>query len=35
VLLSGTNSNGTALDGLLGLKLMEMTDPKNKKVDDK
>ena len=35
VLIGGTNSNGTAMDGLLGLKLMEMMDPKNKKEDDK
>ena len=31
VLIGGTNSNGTAMDGLLGLKLMEMMDPKNKR----
>jgi uncharacterized membrane protein YqiK len=33
VLIGGTNSNGTAMDGLLGLKLMEMMDPK--KIDKK
>jgi uncharacterized membrane protein YqiK len=35
---SGTNGNGTAMEGLLGLKLMEMMDPKkndsSKKPDD-
>ena len=35
VLIGGTNSNGTAMDGLLGLKLMEMMDPKNKKEEEK
>ncbi len=30
VLISGGNSNGTAVDGILGLKLMEMLDPKTK-----
>ena len=36
VLIGGGNSgNGTALDGLLGLKLMELMDPKNKiQIDD-
>ncbi|MBP7512836.1 MAG: flotillin family protein [Bacteroidia bacterium] len=28
VLIGGNNANGTAMDGLLGLKLMEMMDPK-------
>lgn len=30
VLIGGNNSNGSAIDGLLGLKLMEMMDPKLK-----
>ena len=30
VLIGGTNANGTAVEGILGLKLMEMIDPKNK-----
>jgi uncharacterized membrane protein YqiK len=32
--LIGGNGNTNALDGLLGLKLMEMVDPKNKSLDD-
>jgi len=35
MLIAGTNSIGTAMNGLLGLKLMEMMDPKNKKEEDK
>ena len=31
VLISGSNVNGTAVEGILGLKLMEMLDPINKK----
>jgi uncharacterized membrane protein YqiK len=31
----GANGGGTALDGLLGLKLMEMMDPKKKEEDTK
>lgn len=34
VLIGGNNSNGSAMDGLLGLKLMEMMDP-NKDKDGK
>lgn len=30
VLIGGTNANGTAIEGILGLKLMEMIDPKFK-----
>lgn len=30
VLIGGTNANGTAVEGILGLKLLEMLDPKNK-----
>ena len=30
VLIGGNNGNGTAMDGLLGLKLMEMMDPDKK-----
>jgi uncharacterized membrane protein YqiK len=30
ILIGGNNSNGSAIDGLLGLKLMEMMDPKLK-----
>ncbi len=32
VLIGGNNSNGSAIDGLLGLKLMEMMDPNNKQL---
>lgn len=31
VLIGGNSGTGTAMDGLLGLKLMEMMDPENKK----
>jgi uncharacterized membrane protein YqiK len=34
VLIGGTNSNGSAMDGLLGLKLMEMMDPKKNKNEN-
>jgi uncharacterized membrane protein YqiK len=30
VLIGGTNANGTAIEGILGLKLMEMIDPRKK-----
>jgi hypothetical protein len=30
VLIGGNNANGNEIDGLLGLKLMEMMDPKLK-----
>ncbi len=30
ILIGGGNGNGSAMDGLLGLKLMEMMDPKKK-----
>lgn len=32
--LIGGNANGTAMEGLLGLKLMEMMEPKNKEKDN-
>lgn len=32
--LIGGNGNASSLDGLLGLKLMEMVDPKNKPIDN-
>ncbi len=35
ILISGGNGNGSAVDGLLGLKLMEMMDPKKKEIEDK
>ena len=34
ILIGGNNGGGTAMDGLLGLKLMEMIDPKGKNVID-
>ena len=35
ILIGGGNGNGSAIDGLLGLKLMEMMDPKKKEIEDK
>ncbi|MFZ5554605.1 MAG: SPFH domain-containing protein [Bacteroidota bacterium] len=35
ILIGGSNGNGTAIDGLLGLKLMEMMDPDKKKNEEK
>ncbi len=32
VLIGGSNSNGTAIEGILGLKLMEMIDPQNREI---
>ncbi len=34
ILIGGNNSGGSAIDGLLGLKLMEMMDPAKKKTVD-
>ncbi len=34
ILIGGNNSGGSAIDGLLGLKLMEMMDPAKKKTAD-
>ena len=35
ILIGGGNGSGSAIDGLLGLKLMEMMDPKKKEIEDK
>ncbi len=35
VLIGGSNSNGTAIEGILGLKLMEMIDPQKKENQKK
>ncbi|MFP5042629.1 SPFH domain-containing protein [Parasediminibacterium sp. JCM 36343] len=35
ILIGGGNGGGGAIDGLLGLKLMEMMDPKKKDIGDK
>jgi uncharacterized membrane protein YqiK len=35
VLIGGSNSNGTAIEGILGLKLMEMIDPQKKESQKK
>ena len=35
ILIGGNNGSGSAIDGLLGLKLMEMIDPEKKKNDSR